>query len=361
MQQWKTWAVRLAGLALGYAALWVAVLGFGYAAVPAVRVMDYPLSEAMNPDLYLPVLDEFFRALTDHTNFLIAVPLISLAVAVWVVRLIEWPVAKAAGWSLLSCALWGGLVYMLAEVLEADARTTLQLAALAPVVLLAGVLPPRLIPALAPRWWVGGLLVLESVLLLAAWASGWLFWNAELVGANWIQLAALLAVLAAMVHAFFHMGADARHRYGKLFLLVLASSLMVSLFATRSIKDSVARPRPLNDAHAPWNETLRPIPGELIRGASSYPSGHTSGTFALIAPLFWWTRSRGLRAGLLGWGVLQGVSRVYTVAHFTVDCIAGGILGFGTGTLVFFLLGGPATRPPEPDYSEADTPREMPA
>ncbi len=135
-------------------------------------------------------------------------------------------------------------------------------------------------------------------------------------------------------------------RFSLLFWLVLLSALSTGVFATDKIKASVARPRPLSGHNEPWNEGLRIVPDEVLRGSNSFPSGHTSGTFSLLTPFFWYVRDRRGRAGILGWGLLQGFSRIYTVAHFPFDVLMGGLLGFGVGTLVFFTLGGPALRGP---------------
>lgn len=347
--------LRWAALALGFAALWIVILLFGKHVVPLLSGFDYAVSALVNPDAYLPGLDEFFRAVTDHTNLVIAVPLISLAVAIGLWRLIELPATRCAQWSVGVAVIWCVLVGLVGTQLEAEMNIVLTICGVGVGLLALGVLPPRLIPALPARAWALTLLVVESLTLLVLWLSRELFWNPELMGANLLFLFALVLVLGLLLRTFHRLDDAWARRYVRVFWLVLLSSLMVSLFATRQIKDDVARPRPLSEAHAPWNEQLRPIPTEVLRGNSSYPSGHTAGTFALIAPLFWWLRDRKARGGLLAWGALQGVSRVYTVAHFTVDCLAGAALGFGTGTLVFFLLGGPALRAPLPETERSNT------
>jgi membrane-associated phospholipid phosphatase len=136
--------------------------------------------------------------------------------------------------------------------------------------------------------------------------------------------------------------------FGRMFWLALLSVYLTDFVATDYLKEAVARPRPLNGANKPWNEQVRIIPDEVLRGNNSYPSGHTSSTFALLTPYFWYTRKRKVRAGLMTWCVLQGFSRVYTAAHFPFCCLMGALLGFGVGTLVFFTLGGPALRKPGP-------------
>ncbi len=338
--------LRLAGLIAGFGGLWAAVLLFGKLVLPQLSGFDYAISAWVNPDAYVPGVDEFFRAVTDHTNLVIAVPLISLAVAIGLCRLMEMPAVACLKWSAIAGALWCLLIGVIGVLLEGDMPMVLGLCAFGVGLILVGVAPPQLIPALPARRWAMALLLTESFILLGLWLAGELFWNPELFGANIAFLLALIVVLGALLRTFHRLDDAWSRRFVRVFWLVLLSSLMVSLFATRHIKETVARPRPLSEAHQPWNDQLRVIPTEELRGNSSYPSGHTAGTFALITPLFWWLRDRRARTVLFGWGVLQGVSRVYTVAHFTVDCFAGAVLGFGTGSLVFFLLGGPGLRAP---------------
>lgn len=347
MNKWKNRAQSWGVLIAGYAVLWAGVHAFGVVGVPAVTGLDHAVSEFMNPDTYVPLVDEFFRSLTDYSNFVFTLPLISLAVAVGLYSLSRMPAGKAAQRAGLACLLCWGVIGLLASMEKEVASVALGLAAVPPVIILLGVVPPRLIPALPAKAWITTLLALECVAVLAFWAAGKLWWNAGLVGANYMLLPFLLLFFVGMVVVFHRMHDEDKSRYVGIFWLVLLSILLVSLGATNRTKENIARPRPLAEANKPWNEALRAIPEETLRGASSYPSGHTSGTFALITPLFWWLRDRRMRAALLGWGVLQGVSRVYTVAHFFSDCLLGGLLGFGTGTLIFFLLNGPALRVPE--------------
>ncbi len=343
---WKTLVMRWAMLLAGYAALWAFVHAFGVVGVPAINGVDRAISAAVNPDGYLPLFDEFFRSLTDYSNFVFATPLVSMAIAVGLYSLTQMSAAKAATRAGLACGIWWVVLAAIARAEDAPEKLVYALA-IVPVVLIAiGALPPMLFRALPAKRWITGLLILESLVVFILWGTGKLWWNEGLVGANYMVLPFLLLFFGGMIVVFHKMQDSDKKRYVGIFWLVLLSILLVELGATNRTKESIARPRPLAEANQPWNETLRAIPEETLRGANSYPSGHTSGTFALITPLFWWLQARRLRAALLGWGVLQGVSRVYTAAHFTSDCIMGGLLGFGVGTLIFFLLEGHRHRKP---------------
>jgi undecaprenyl-diphosphatase len=274
---------RVAVLAVGFAVTAGLVYEAGIWLVPLTDATDKVILEAINPDVYLPGVDEFFRALTDYTNFLILAPLVAYMVALGLYRL--FPKHKS---------LFVGFL----------AAVTLVVAALA--------------------------------------ALGQIWPNKTYVGANVLLVLGCLAAFGTIAWLFHRMDDDTLHRFGLVVWLVLLSGIMADFWATQPIKNAVARPRPFNAANAPWNEKVRIIPDEVLRGANSYPSGHTTGTFALLTPLFWFTRSRRVRTGLLCWAILLGVSRVYTGEHFPFCCLMGAILGSSVGTLVFFLLGGPS-------------------
>jgi membrane-associated phospholipid phosphatase len=249
---------------------------------------DKAILAAINPDAYTPGLDQFIRALTDYTNFLILAPFLSWMIAYGLYRLL--PKFKAV---------------------------------------------------------FTGLLAIETVVLAVLAALGKIWPNTVYVGANVLLVLWILMFFGLAAYLFHRMNKDAMRRFALMFWLVLLSGILTDFFATNPIKNAVARPRPLNDANKPWNEGVRVIPDEALHGNNSYPSGHTSGTFSLLTPLFWYVRDRRLRAGLLTWAGLQGFARVYTAAHFPFCVLMGGILGFTVGTLVFFTLGGSSLRAPK--------------
>jgi membrane-associated phospholipid phosphatase len=291
-------ALRLVFLAAGWAVLVGVVYGLGQWLVPHVTPLDRVLLDAINPDAPVAFLDPFMRAVTDYSNFVIAVPLISWMVVYGLYRLVR-------------------------------------------------------------RWkpFFTGVLVVNAAVFVVLCALGYIWPNGTYFTANVLLVLMTAATFSAAAYAFHRMDRAAMARFAGVFGLVLLATLGNHYLATDPVKEAVGRPRPLNEFHAPWNETVRDIPEELLRGNNSYPSGHTSGTFALLTPFFWYVRRPGARAGLLGWGVLQGLSRVYTVAHFPFDVLMGGLLGFGLGSLAFYCLGGPRLRgeAKETSQPEAET------
>jgi len=272
---------------------WI-VYALGKLLIPVTDRADKAILAACNPDHYVPVLDQFLRALTDYTNFLIAAPLFSFAIASLLYRLVR----------------KGKTVF-------------------------------------------AGLLAAETVIIAILAALGKIWPNNTYVLSNVFLVIGILLAFCAAAVAFDRMTDDAMRRFFWISLLALLSGYMAGSVSTEWIKKAVARPRPLNSANAPWNEHLRIVPDENLHGRNSYPSGHTSGTFGLLTPLFLFIRNRKGRAALIGWGVLQGYARVYTAAHFPFCCLMGAVLGLSIGTLVFFTLGGPYLRGQE--RSPADT------
>jgi membrane-associated phospholipid phosphatase len=274
--------VRLLILAWGFGFLCGLVYAAGILLVPFTDGIDKSILAACNPDSYAPGLDQFFRALTDYTNFVIVVPLLSWMIAYGLYRLL--PGYKRVFTSLL---------------------------------------------------------MTETVVFVALAALGQLWPNKTYSGVNVLLVLMIILAFGTCAYLFHRMNDNAMRRFSRVFWLVMISILLTDFVATNYIKGAVARPRPFNEANKPWNEEVRPIPDEKLAGCNSFPSGHTSGTFALLTPIFWYTQNKKVRAGLMSWCVLQGCSRVYTAAHFPFCCLMGGILGFGVGTLVFFCLCGP--------------------
>ena len=105
--------------------------------------------------------------------------------------------------------------------------------------------------------------------------------------------------------------------WARFFMVVMAGALAFD----NIVKPMVGRPRPIFD--------------QLVNGRGpSWPSGHTTGTTALLFTLALYAsagRGRGLRFAL--WGValagsiVMGATRVYLGVHWPTDVVAGIVLG----------------------------------
>lgn len=115
-------------------------------------------------------------------------------------------------------------------------------------------------------------------------------------------------------------------KYRKVGLMVGASLLGSLVFNNMIIKNIVARPRPYR-----MIETLSiliPEPGEY-----SFPSGHTSSSFAAGVVLYLMLPKKyGVPAMILAF--LLGISRLYVGVHYPTDVLGGMVMG----TLIAFAV-----------------------
>ena len=86
-------------------------------------------------------------------------------------------------------------------------------------------------------------------------------------------------------------------------------------------------------------------------------SGHATALFAVLTPVFWRTRDRGLRAALLSWATVHAATRLYLAAHFPFGVWMGSLLGIALGTLATRLL--VRTRPGAPPEGLRDPPTSL--
>ena len=129
-------------------------------------------------------------------------------------------------------------------------------------------------------------------------------------------------------------------RRPNVFLLVATTALTTSLVNTL-LKYAVQRERPPT-------VILDPEPLMEVPTTSSFPSGHTSSSFACAFVLS--RLAPRLTVPLFVLATLIGVSRIYVGVHYPLDVLAGAVLGILVATALLRLLGAlrrspPATRP----------------
>ncbi len=85
---------------------------------------------------------------------------------------------------------------------------------------------------------------------------------------------------------------------------------------------------------------------EILRGATSFPSGHTAGAFAVWSLLaFQFSRNKTLQLVCLLIAIIVGISRVYLAQHFPQDVLFGSVIGIATAIFIEFIIENFLTKP----------------
>ena len=116
--------------------------------------------------------------------------------------------------------------------------------------------------------------------------------------------------------------------------ITMACSLIFSLiFTNLLLKPIIDRPRPWDYAPQYLGREIQ-ILIEKPHDAS-FPSGHTSVSFAAAAAIF--TRNKKYGSFALALATLIGFSRLYFYIHYPTDVLGGLILGIAYGVAAYFL------------------------
>jgi membrane-associated phospholipid phosphatase len=85
---------------------------------------------------------------------------------------------------------------------------------------------------------------------------------------------------------------------------------------------------------------LNLVEGVDLHSAYSFPSGHSTASFALFIFLAFVCRKKRYAQGIFALcAILAGYSRVHISQHFVEDIVAGAILGIGIFFLIYYILG----------------------
>lgn len=104
----------------------------------------------------------------------------------------------------------------------------------------------------------------------------------------------------------------------------------IATVLVHTVKHLVGRPRPKFSTSGDWD-----IAPSLTSGFDSFPSGHTTATFALAAVLA--RRFPHLSLLFFATGAFVALSRVLRGSHFTTDVFGGAVLGLVSGALAMAL------------------------
>ena len=146
------------------------------------------------------------------------------------------------------------------------------------------------------------------------------FWALTWLGDGVTQTVLVLSVL-------LHPGSR------KLFWPLISSLAIGGILGAQGLKRLVPRDRPSN---LPWAHAQEPL-----FGGNSFPSGHTTSSFAIAVMLILLTR--GTRYAWTGWaalglGCLIGLSRIYRGVHWPSDVIAGACCGTFFACAIYLLF-----------------------
>jgi undecaprenyl-diphosphatase len=157
------------------------------------------------------------------------------------------------------------------------------------------------------------------------------FWVISTTGLGWVQ--ALLFLAWPLVRDWPGFGGVwARWKEpGYLVGPLLAVYAFSGLVASQLVKELIERERPSNFAWA------RPQEGFFF---NSYPSGHTTTSFALafLVALATWHKDRRIGLAFLAWAALVGYSRIYRGVHWPSDVIGGVFAGLLSAALVLLVF-----------------------
>ncbi|MBE5937313.1 MAG: phosphatase PAP2 family protein [Lachnospiraceae bacterium] len=112
-------------------------------------------------------------------------------------------------------------------------------------------------------------------------------------------------------------------------ITVLLALILSAVVCNGVLKNVVARPRPC------W---LHPKINMLIGIPTDYsfPSGHTSSSFAAAVAMLAWNKVIGIPAVVTA--CIMGITRLYFTVHFPTDVIAGAVIGAMLGFVAYTVV-----------------------
>lgn len=112
---------------------------------------------------------------------------------------------------------------------------------------------------------------------------------------------------------------------------VLVSLLINFVIVNLTLKGIVARPRPFV-----VNDAIRPLITN-VNAYTSFPSGHTSGSFSAMFALYKWVPKKiGIPALILA--TLVSISRWYVGVHYPTDVLGGLVIGYMASVWAYYLV-----------------------
>jgi len=120
----------------------------------------------------------------------------------------------------------------------------------------------------------------------------------------------------------------------RIVLTVLVSSLLAVLF-TQVGKRLIWPNSPRPSVFFKDLDAFHVVEGVHLHSSHSFPSGHTSGAFALFIVLALYSKSHACKLVYLWMAVMVAYSRIYLSQHFLVDVAAGSFFGVIAALLAY--------------------------
>lgn len=253
------------------------------------KLINDPVDEAillaLQPDHYVPVLDEVMVFLTHFSVYLFSITAISWQITNLIVRKNKTAI-KIAGyvWKVFAVVL--GIYHLCGLWISSH-----------------GIF-----------WWRPH--EYRSVFVILSIVSFVIFWLGSKTWEKWDYIE--------------------RKKWSRIFWITIISVFFTNYLGENNIKRTVGRPRPLHEKYEPWNKQVRVIKDEVVKGSPSYISGHASSLFALLTPAIWAVRKKRVKGALVSWAGVHAYTRIYTAAHFPYCTLMGSLFGFLIGTLTYW-------------------------
>ena len=119
----------------------------------------------------------------------------------------------------------------------------------------------------------------------------------------------------------------------KIGVCMIGAIAIGAIITNITLKPLVARARPFTDSQFTgfWEYVGSPAESE-----NSFPSGHTTSIMAFATAMFITCNKKWSWVWFVA-TILMGASRIYLIAHYTTDVIAGIIVGGIAGVFAFFI------------------------
>ena len=118
-------------------------------------------------------------------------------------------------------------------------------------------------------------------------------------------------------------------KYRKIGFMALGALILSAILGEEIIKNVVKRIRPSSNIPAFNLLIKKPL-------SYSFPSGHTSSSFAVAGILSYYFKN--YAAEFFGLATLIGFSRVYLYVHYPTDVLAGTVLGLTCSGIIIYLF-----------------------